>query len=239
MALLTLVRHGQASYLADDYDKLSLLGRRQAHVLAQYWLRIGAVFDRVYYGPARRHTETGEIVADLYREARVDWPEPVVLPAFDEYAGIEVMRKCLPNLVESDPAIQKLEAEFRAAANQNAAFRAYDRLFQRIMRMWASEQLHTPDLESWKCFRERVANCIETIRTTAPKNGRVVVFTSGGVIGATLGRALDLAPHNTLEVSWASRNASFTEFLFSGERFTLSTFNSHPHLQDAELLTYR
>jgi len=35
------------------------------------------------------------------------------------------------------------------------------------------------------------------------------------------------------------RNCSYSEFLYSGERFTLSTFNSFPHLEDASMLTYR
>jgi broad specificity phosphatase PhoE len=65
------------------------------------------------------------------------------------------------------------------------------------------------------------------------------VFTSGGVIGATVRLALDLPPQRTLEVSWTARNAGYTEFLFSPDRFSLSSFNNHPHFEDAELLTYR
>jgi hypothetical protein len=38
---------------------------------------------------------------------------------------------------------------------------------------------------------------------------------------------------------WMSRNCSYSEFLFSGERFTLSAFNAFPHLDDPALLTYR
>ena len=36
MARLTVVRHGQASYLAKNYDELSPLGRRQARLLGEY-----------------------------------------------------------------------------------------------------------------------------------------------------------------------------------------------------------
>jgi hypothetical protein len=50
---------------------------------------------------------------------------------------------------------------------------------------------------------------------------------------------LNLSHADTLQLTWMSRNASFTEFLSSGERFTLSTFNAHPHLEDESLLTYR
>jgi broad specificity phosphatase PhoE len=239
MALLTLIRHGQASYLQQDYDKLSALGERQVHILGEYWVRAGAAFDQVYYGPACRHLETGEIIGDVFRKAGIHWPQPVKLPELDEYAGIQVMRTFLPGLMETHEDIRALEAEFRQTADQNDAFRAYDRLFQRIVRMWVDEQLDAPDVESWKRFRERVGSGIEYIRSRASKNGRIAIFTSGGVIGAAVGRALDLAHQKTLEVSWTSRNSSYTEFLFSAARFSLSSFNNHPHLEQPELLTYR
>jgi len=239
MALLTLVRHGQASYLQNNYDRLSPLGERQARILGEYWLRSGAVFDQVYHGPACRHRQTGEIAGEVFREAGADWPVPVTLAELDEYAGIEVMRTFLPGLMETHEDIRALEAEFRQAADQNHAFRVFDRLFQRVIRMWVDEQLHAPEIESWKHFRERVSRAIESIRGSSVKNGRIAVFTSGGVIGASVGAALHLAPQKTLEVSWTSRNASYTEFLFSKERFSLSSFNNHPHLEQPELLTYR
>jgi hypothetical protein len=52
-------------------------------------------------------------------------------------------------------------------------------------------------------------------------------------------RALHLSAEDTLRLTWMSRNASVSEFLASGERFTLSTFNAHPHLDGDGLLTYR
>jgi len=52
-------------------------------------------------------------------------------------------------------------------------------------------------------------------------------------------RALHLSAEDTLQLTWMSRNASFSEFLAAGERFTLSTFNAHPHLDGDGLVTYR
>ena len=43
----------------------------------------------------------------------------------------------------------------------------------------------------------------------------------------------------TVELCWMVRNAAITEFLFTGNRFTLSAFNAVPHLPDATLLSYR
>jgi broad specificity phosphatase PhoE len=244
MALLTLVRHGQASFLETNYDKLSERGERQSRILGEYWLKTGATFDQVYYGPACRHLRTGEMVAEVYRRAGAPWPEPVTLAELDEYPGIEVMRKFLPGLMERHEDIRALEAEFRQAGDQSAAFRVYDKLYQRIARMWVDEELDSEEVESWRNFCERVDRGIAMIREgvnkkSPHKNGRVLVFTSGGVIAATVRMALDLSPQRTLELSWTSRNASYTEFLFSRERFSLSSFNNHPHLEDEELLTYR
>jgi hypothetical protein len=66
-----------------------------------------------------------------------------------------------------------------------------------------------------------------------------VIFTSAGTIAAAMRRALHLSAEATLRMTWMSRNASFSSFLASGERFTLSTFNAHPHLDGDGLLTYR
>jgi broad specificity phosphatase PhoE len=239
MALLTLVRHGQASFLESNYDKLSERGELQSRILGEYWVSTGVTFDQVYNGPACRHLRTGDIVADVFRRAGAGWPEAVTLPELDEYPGIEVMRTFLPGLMEKHEDIRALEAEFRQTGDRSAAFRVYDKLFQRITRMWVDEELDSPEVETWRNFCDRVDRAIAVIREGANRNGRIAVFTSGGVIAATVRAALDLAPQRTLELSWTSRNASYTEFLFSIERFSLSSFNNHPHLEDEALLTYR
>jgi broad specificity phosphatase PhoE len=239
MALLTLVRHGQASFLKENYDKLSELGEQQSRILGEYWLRTGARFDQVYQGPACRHLRTGELVADVYRGAGIAWPEPITLPELDEYPGIEVVRTFLPGLMETHEDIRALEAEFRQAGEQDVAFRLFDKLFARITRMWVNEELDSPNVEPWRDFCARIDRGIARIRGDAGKNARIAVFTSGGVIAATVRLALDLSPQKTLEMSWTSRNASYSEWLFSPERFSLASFNNHPHLESEDLLTYR
>ena len=140
VALLTLIRHGQASFLADDYDRLSETGARQAHKLGEYWARAGVLFDQVYFGPARRHVQTGEIVLQRCRKAGLPWPDPLPLPEAQEYPGIEVMRAFLPGLMERHEEIREMEARFRTAGDRTAAGRLYDVLFQRITTMWVARE---------------------------------------------------------------------------------------------------
>jgi broad specificity phosphatase PhoE len=60
---ILLVRHGQASYGADDYDVLSEIGRRQAEVLAAEHARRGLSFDVIVSGGLRRQQGTAEVLA--------------------------------------------------------------------------------------------------------------------------------------------------------------------------------
>jgi len=62
------------------------------------------------------------------------------------------MRTFLPGLMEKHEDIRALEAEFRQAGDRGAAFRIYDKLFQRITRMWVDEELDSPEVESWRNF---------------------------------------------------------------------------------------
>jgi broad specificity phosphatase PhoE len=236
MGLLTLVRHGQASFMQPDYDKLSTLGELQARTLGEYWVQRGIRFDHVYYGPARRQIDTGEIAGRVYRDAGIDWPEPVHLPEFDEYPGIELMRGFLPALIEKHEDLRLLDAEFRTAGDRTVAARAFEKVFQRVTRLWVAGELESPEVESWQSFCDRVERGIATVREAG---GRAVLFSSGGVMAAAVRIALDLSPLRTLELSWTPRNASYSEFQFSGDRFSLGSFNSYPHLDSPELLSWR
>ena len=60
MGTLYLVRHGQASFGAEDYDHLSELGRRQSVRLGEYFAERGIHFDGLIAGTLRRHKQTLE-----------------------------------------------------------------------------------------------------------------------------------------------------------------------------------
>eukprot|EP01041_Mallomonas_annulata_P036707 gene36707-59856_t len=58
MGNLYLVRHGQASFGAADYDNLSELGHRQSVRLGEYFAHKGLQFEAVMVGTLRRHAQT-------------------------------------------------------------------------------------------------------------------------------------------------------------------------------------
>ena len=95
------------------------------------------------------------------------------------------------------------------------------------------------NIESWQEFSARVYGGLSKIAAADGKGQQVAVFSSGGPIGVTVQRALELAPQMSLKIAWMARNCSFTDLLYSGDRFTLSSFNAFPHLDDPAVLTYR
>ena len=90
MGTLYLVRHGQASFGADDYDQLSDLGRRQSVRLGQYLRERygeGLRFNAVLTGTLRRQIGTWQGIAEGggFDAPHVSWPG---LNEYDSHAVI-------------------------------------------------------------------------------------------------------------------------------------------------------
>ena len=242
MSNVILVRHGQASFLGQDYDKLCANGETQARLLGEYWSRRGMAFDRVYSGPRTRQTETARFVAEAYRAAGVDFPETVIMNEFDEYQAEAVLRECLPQLLQVNPEIRELRRAYerlKESGDDGERRKTFERLFEAVIRKWVVGEVTAVGVEPWHDFCERVERGLAQVSSDTAPAASAVIFTSAGAIGAAVRRALHLSAEDTLQVTWMSRNASFTNFLASGERFTLSAFNAHPHLDGDGLLTYR
>lgn len=234
-----LVRHAQASFLEPDYDKLSTIGETQACLLGEYWARHRIRFDRVCSGPRVRQIDTAKFVGDRYRSAGLLFPEPVVMQEFDEYHGEAVLKESLPQLFERDRRIRELHQKFQESGSPDERRRTFQRMFEAVIVKWVDGEISVPGVESWSNFCARVNQGLSKFISKGSRGEQAVIFCSAGPIGVAAQRALDLLPTNVLRLVWMSRNCSYSEFLFSGHRFTLSSFNAFPHLDDASLLTYR
>lgn len=239
MSTLYLIRHAQASFLSENYDKLSPLGETQAAHLGEYWASRNALFDRACQGPCLRHRETAALVRQAYANANLNFPEPETLPEFDEYQGEEVLRASLPALLETDQSIRNLHAAFESAFERQAKRPAFQKLFEAVISKWVRGELAPPNVEPWLDFCARVNSGLTRFLIAGAPSERVAIFSSGGPIAVAMQRALNLSSEKTLQVSWMSRNCSWSEFLYSADRFTLSSFNVHAHLDDPAMLTHR
>jgi broad specificity phosphatase PhoE len=239
MARVTLVRHAQASFLEPNYDQLCATGEVQARLLGEYWARRRVCFGRAWSGPCARQVQTARIVEAAYRTMGRDFPELEIMSEFDEYPGDMVLRRGLPELLEASEEVRRAHKAFQNAKESTERRRLFQKLFEIVIGKWIGGDVTVAGIESWNDFCERVDHGLAKVSNGVTPSGDIVVFTSGGPIAVAMRRALHLSHADTLQMSWMSRNASFSEFLSSGDRFTLSTFNATPHLDEESLLTYR
>jgi broad specificity phosphatase PhoE len=239
MSLLYLIRHAQASFLQENYDKLSPLGEQQAVTLAEYWAARKLKFDRVASGPCQRQKHTAKLVARAYQASHQNFPELEELEEFDEYQAEAVLKRALPELLATDKSIAKLQAAFKSSSTETEQRKHFQKLFESVITRWVRAEISPKDVESWQEFKTRVNSGLKKFLKQGRRGETAAIFTSVGPIAIAMQTALKLSNESALAVSWMSPNCSWSEFLYGADRFTLSTFNSHPHLEDPAMLTYR
>jgi len=239
MSVLTLIRHGQASFFADDYDQLTPLGEQQSRLLGEYWLQRRVQFDAVYAGPRARQQRSAELAGAALRQAGQRWPDPVRLPDLDEFDLHGVFHQLVPELGQQSPEFAALLEGYRRSTGERDRLRAFQCMFEPLLVHWQSLPRGREGLESWLDFRDRVERALRQIVETDSSGRRIALFTSGGFIGTAVRWALAAPDRSALELAWRLRNASLTEFVFTRNRISLETFNTVPHLPEPSLWTYR
>jgi broad specificity phosphatase PhoE len=239
LSTLTLVRHGQASFFAADYDRLSEVGETQSRLLGAYWLGRGVSVDEIYTGPRIRQVETASLAGEAFARAGIKWPRPVVLEELDEHAVDRLIQGSLPEMMQTFPHLVPLADAYARAETDADKHRGFQRLFEAVMILWATGECGAEGVETWRAFGERVRAGLARITGREGRGRKVVAFTSVGVITVALQAALELVDRKALDLGWRLRNGSITEFLFTADRLTLDGFNAFPHLEDPGLWTYR
>ena len=210
MAELLLIRHGQASFGAENYDQLSPMGERQAKALAAHLKALGWVPDRLVTGTLARQIQTLEAIG--FEGPRKEHP------GFNEYS-LEGARKTELNSI--------------AKAGDR---KTYIRGLKAVVLDWQKDSALDTD-ESFLTFEDRTRAAMDFATNTNAK--RVLVVTSGGVIGQTVRATLGAPPPMMVELNLQIKNTSITRFIFSGARRMLQEFNAAPHLDaNPDLLSY-
>jgi broad specificity phosphatase PhoE len=239
MGSLALVRHGQASFFADNYDKLSPLGEEQARLLGEYWVQRGMRFDEVVTGPRVRQIETAALVGEAYRRAGLHWPEPRLVPELDEHQVDRMIKQTMKQIIAEYPHIGDLLANYKAATEPRDKHRTFQLMFEPIVGLWVEGRVGAEGVESWAEFSERVKRGFLGLMAGDGRGRRIAAFSSVGAITVCLKAALGCTDTKALDLGWRIRNASVTDFVFSGSRVTLEGFNAVAHLDAPEQWTYR
>ena len=237
MSVLTLVRHAQASFFAENYDELSALGQKQARLLGEFWVRQADRLREVYCGPKVRHIDTAAIVGSAFAGAGRRWPQPVVLAELDEYDLGTLLQHLAPDLSRQDAAFAELLEGYRRDKGGPGWARSFQRMFEALTMHWATTPHAVAGVEGFAGFRDRVERGLSRIMERPGSGRRVALFTSGGFIGASIQLALG-AP-----TGWLSNSVGGSAMLADRDRVhteprTLDSFNVVPHLEDRTLWTY-
>ena len=213
MAEIYLVRHGQASFNSDDYDRLSDLGHRQSQYLGSYFTERGITFDHIFTGSQLRHRQTADgILVDTTPKN----PGYQVQPGLNEYDFSALYKAYM---------IQHPE---QGTADREGDRTVFYRRLKMALKLWSENKLTGQLPESWADFQGRVGEALSHIRNTA--DGKCLVVSSGGAISMVLGHILELNPQKVIDLNLQIRNASFCHIFSGQDRLHLSSFNNIPHL---------
>jgi broad specificity phosphatase PhoE len=214
MGTLYLVRHGQASFGADDYDQLSALGHKQSHQLGRYFGNRKLSFDAVLTGTLRRHTQTLDCLCEgMGTElAAKQWP------ALNEYDSLAVIAAVHPEPLQRPDSPE--------------LYRHHFRLLRAGLTQWMLGRVQPDGMPTWNQFQQGVVDVLTQVRQSGAHN--VLLVSSGGPIATAIGHVLATPAEATVELNMRLRNSSVTEFAFTPKRHALQTFNTLPHLDALE-----
>lgn len=212
MSSLYLLRHGQASFGADDYDRLSPLGLRQALSAGASLAARDLYFDQVFIGPRRRHFETAEALLAAMPGAG----ETQRVEALDEFAeGGALLRSARLRLGER-------------AWPQAPAARTH--LYGEEIRRWAAGADDIPECTPVEPFHRAVTGWLEQLVAQPAKGRRLLAVTSAGTIAVLVAHVLGLPRSRLAELLLVLDNAALSELVFQPGRVSLRSFNSTHHL---------
>jgi broad specificity phosphatase PhoE len=230
MGAIYLVRHGQAAFGTDHYDRLTDAGFTQARLLGAYLAQRKVRFDAVFTGTLRRQIETAEGIFEGRAELKAQASEER-FPALDEYNPEAVMKAFTKELPKPTAAAERRDP---------MVVREHFRVLREALLAWADDRTQPLGMPAFREFQEGAVAAVVQARTRYPE-GNVLIVSSGGPIAAIVAAVLDAPPATAVELNLRIRNSSLTEFAASARRHHLVSFNGLPHLDtqpDAALITY-
>jgi broad specificity phosphatase PhoE len=220
MSVVLLVRHGQASFGAADYDVLSSLGEEQSRLLGASLAARGVHPDVVVRGSMKRHRQTAVAAVE-----GAGWEVDVVEDAaWDEFDHLSRLR--------GDDVAEVVEGD------------SYDERVVRVeesISRWASGRHDDEYRESFPVFQERVTAAMRSLVEDLDPKQTAVVFTSGGPVSWITTTLASGGLPTWERLSKVVVNSGVTKVVTGRRGTSLIAFNDHSHLEhaDADLITYR
>ncbi|MFM0081356.1 histidine phosphatase family protein [Paraburkholderia sediminicola] len=216
MAELYLVRHGQASFGAENYDELSPSGRTQSGWLGEYFAQAQLRFDRVVIGTMQRHRQTADAILAAMGGPQVELAQDAGLNEYDFEALFAAL------------GVEGLPSGLSPASSKKDFYKG----LRQVLQLWADDRLPGRVPETWQQFQARVQRARIDIQRAGGR--RVLVVSSGGPIAVTAQQVLQAPAATAIALNMQVRNSSVCQYVFNDDAMSLVSFNSVPHLEHAE-----
>lgn len=224
MSRIYLVRHGQATFGAGDYDQLTETGVAQCVQLASHWRAIGRRVDRVYAGTLRRQRASAE----------------AFVQALAGEGGIALPVQALPGIEEYDHRALLAAHESGRPRPEPQDRREFHRALSEALHAWIGGEL--AGVEEYARFRARSAAALTRLLAETGRGVSAVLFGSAGSLAAAMQPALGMPDHALMRLKLTFYNTGVSCLLFDGETLTIESVNAVSHLEQpafAHLITHR
>ena len=217
MSVLYLVRHGQASFGTEDYDRLSPRGKDQSQSLGTFLMRAGTTPTSITSGDMKRQRQTAQGLIEA-----ADWDTKLDIdPGWDEFNASAVI-----GAYPTDDPSAKSDS------------RAFQRLLEKASTRWASGDHDADYLETFTAFTDRVDAALDRAVDGLGSGQSAVVVSSSGVIAWAAARLLNGGFEQWLALNRVTVNSGVTKIVSGASGKTMVTFNDHGHLPSS-WITYR
>lgn len=224
MSVVLLVRHGQASWGAADYDVLSGTGEQQARVLGTALADRGLRPAVVVRGAMKRHRQTAEGMVEA-----------------GGWDGCEVVEDAGWNEFDHQQMLALHPTDLDDGADMTRE--QFQRWFEAATLRWTSGDHAEEYDESFAAFGSRVDAALRRAVEGLGPSDVAVVSTSGGpvswAVASLLAAEADPATDLWLRLNPVVVNSSVTKVVVGRRGTTLVSFNDHSHLEQPGLVTYR
>ena len=225
MPTILFIRHGQASFGTENYDRLSKQGIEQAAATAEALSGRPLQVARIVSGNLARQRDTATPAARAFGiDLKVDprWTE------YDMEAIIAAHHDAVEVPEDTDPA-------------RRLSSRTFQDILEQALAGWFAAGLDSPAPESWPAFHTRVTEALQELADSLPSRSTALVFSSGGVIATVAAALLGLDTEQLLGLNRVAINAAVTKVAVGSRGLSLIAFNDHGHLEAlrGDLITYR
>lgn len=200
---LFLVRHGQANFFEEEYDRLSEIGRRQAQRAAE--VLCSEPIHAIVSGTLERQRQTAALMQEVFRSRGIEITisEDAGWNEFDPRMWLSKAME----LSARDPSFGRKFEAFRAARKQRSKDAAplFGELTVEIVREW--ERASDGGFD----FRVFVRAVKEAADRALLQPGSTIAVTSGTPIAVLLADRRGLAPVEACRFFQEVPNASITE----------------------------